>query len=83
MVGLFFDNLAEHRSCQERLWGRSEMKKRLTYLSLMGYETLMPPMLRWLLDTFDGDARALGAISLNMQRWRDNQPQKGRFPGRD
>ena len=83
MVGPFFDDLAEHRSCQEMLWGRSEMKKRLTCQSLMGYETLMPPMLRWLLDTFGGDARALGAISLKMQRWRDNQPQKGRFPVRD
>ena len=49
----------------------------------MGYETLMLPMLRWLLDTFGGDARALGAIRLKMQRWRDSQPQKGKFPVRD
>ena len=83
MVGPFFDDLAEHRSCQEMLWGRSEMKKRLTCQSLMGYETLMPPMLRWLLDALGGDARALGAISLKMQRWKDSQPQKGKFPVRD
>jgi hypothetical protein len=83
MEAPFFDDHAEHRSCQEMLWGCSEMKKRLTYLSLMGYETLTPSMLRWPLHTSDGDARALGAICLKMQRWRDNQPQKGRFPGRD
>jgi hypothetical protein len=79
----FFHDLAEHRSCQEMFRGRSEMKKRLTCQSLMGYETLMPPMLRWLLDTFGGDACATRAISLKMQRWRGNRPQQGRFPGRD
>jgi hypothetical protein len=83
MVEPFFDDLAEHRSCQEMFRGRSEMKKRLTCQSLMGYETLMPPMLRWLLDTFGGDARAFGAMSLKIQRWRENLPQKGKFPGRD
>ena len=83
MVKPFFDDLAEHRSCQEMLWGRSEMKNRLTCRSLMGYETLMLSMLRWLLDIFGGDARALGANSLKIQCWRDNPPQKGRFPVRD
>ena len=83
MVETFFDDLAEHRSCQQMLWGRSEMKKRLTCRSLMEYETLMPLMLRWFIDTFARDARTLGAMSLKVRRWRANQPQKGRFPGRD
>jgi hypothetical protein len=59
------------------------MKKRLTYQSLMGYETLMSPMRRWLLDALGGDARAWGAMSLKMQRWKASQPQKGKFPVRD
>ena len=83
MAALFFDALAEHRSCQEMLREHSEMKKRLTCRSLMGYETLMPLMLQWLLDTFGGDARASGAISLKMHGWKAHQPQKARFPGRD
>ena len=83
MVGPFFDHLAEHRSCHEMLGERSKLKKRLTCQSLMGYETLMSPLLRWLLDALGGDARALGANSLKMQCWRDNQPQKGRLPVRD
>jgi hypothetical protein len=83
MVGPFFDHLAEHRSCQEMLWGRSKMKKRLTFQSLMGYETLMSPMLRRRLDALGGDARALGAIGLKIQRWKDSQPQKAKFPVRD
>src|SRR5882724_9422161 len=79
----FFHDLAEHRSCQEMFWGRSEMKERLTCQILMGYETLMLLVLRWPLDVPSGDARTLGAIGLKRQRWRDNQPQKRRFPGRD
>ena len=83
MVWPFFDNLAEHRSCQEILWERSEMKKRLTCQSIVGYESLDLSMSRWPLDASGGDARALVAISLKRQRYRDNQPQKRRFPERD
>ena len=83
MAAPFFDDHAEHRSCQEMLWERSEMKKQLTCQILMGYETLMLLVLRWPLDVPGGDARTLGAIGLKRQRWRDNPPQKRRFPGRD
>ena len=78
-----FDDLAEHRSYQEIPWGRSEMRKRLTCQSLMGYETLIRPMLGWPLDTFGAGARALRAMRLKIQGWRDSWPQKGTFPGRD
>jgi hypothetical protein len=67
MAAPFFDDHAEHRSCQEMLWGRSEMKERLTYRSLMGYETPKLPLLRWPLDASGGDARVLRAISLKIQ----------------
>jgi hypothetical protein len=83
MAAPFFDSPAEHRSCQEMLWGRSEMKKRLTCQILMEYETLMLLVLQWPLAVPSGDARTLGAIGLKRLRWRGNQPQKRRFPGRD
>jgi len=83
MAAPFFDYPPEHRSCQEMFRGRSETKKRLTCQILMGNETLMLLVLQWRLDVPSGDARTLGAIGLKRQRWRDNQPQKGRFPGRD
>jgi hypothetical protein len=59
------------------------MKERLTYQSLMGYETRKLPLLRWPLDASGGDARILRAISLKIQCWKTNRPQKRSFPGRD
>jgi hypothetical protein len=82
-MGPFFDDLVEHRSCQKMLRGRSEATKQLTYRRLMRGGARIPPMLQRLLNTFSGDARVLGAIGLKMLCWRDNQPQKRRFPGRD
>src|SRR5262245_11203624 len=83
MAAPFFGGRAEHPSCQEMPWGRSEMKKQLTCQSLMRYEAPKPPVLEGRLDVSGGDARALRAINLKIQDGIGSQPQKRRFPGRD
>jgi hypothetical protein len=66
MAAPFFDGRAEHRSCQEMPWRRSEMEKQLTCHSLLGYEAPKLPVSGGRLDVTERDTRALRAIHLKI-----------------